>query len=113
MSDADFLAETTVARQVPVQPPLNPVIPAGATQYQIQQLHRDNERLSEAYIRYITTSDALIKMITTNIDKSFLTGIEIDEVTVLEAIDHLKQKYYKISNKQIKKMMLRCGNLGK
>ena len=75
MSDVDFLAETAVARIVPAQPPLNPVVADGATQFQIQQVNRDHDRLCEDYNRHLTTSEALIKMITINIDESFLTGI--------------------------------------
>ena len=103
LSDAEFQTETGEARLVPVQPPLNPVIPLAATQFQILQANRDHDQSCEDYNRYLITSEALIKMITTNVDKSFLTGIQIDEVTVLEAIEYLKQKYYKISNKQIEK----------
>ena len=48
VSDVEFLRVTTHAKVTPTRPPANPVIAAGATQFQIAQANRDHDRCEKS-----------------------------------------------------------------
>ena len=89
-TDAEFLALTGAAKIVQTQPPINPVIPPGATQFVIQQANRDNDRLTKTWHAHLIVSEALKKMITDNADRIFLANIDLQTATVLKIITNLK-----------------------
>ena len=45
--------------------------------------------------------EALKKLITDNVDKMFLADIDIPAATVLQVVDYMKTRYYKISTTEV------------
>ena len=101
LDDADFFALKKEAKRTPKQPKLNPDIDAKATQFVIAEKNRQHDRDEEEWHMHLTVSEALKRMVTENIDKMYLVDIEVEDKSVLELIDYLKRRYFKITTMEI------------
>ena len=102
-TNSEFHKSTGGWKLIPTNPPTTPLLPAGATQYQIAQANRDHDKLTRVYHLHQVTSEALKKVVTENIDSIYLGGNDNSSATILDIITHLKDKYYKISNLEVMK----------
>ena len=86
---------------IPTRPPINPKTPLKATTNEINTAVREHARDVKIYHSHQIMTEALKKIITENINKVHLADIDIRASTVLEILDYLKTRYYKISIQEI------------
>ena len=101
VDDAKFLQITTENKTAPVKPPLNPTLDSKDTQFVIKQMRYAHGRLQEEFQVDQQVSSAIKQIIAENIDEMFLTNINVEEKSVLEVIEYLKKRYYKITTAEI------------
>ena len=85
----------------PSRPPMNPHIPLKATTNDTNTAVREHARDVKIYHSHQIMTEALKKIITENINKVYLADIDIRASTVLEILDYLKTRYYKISMQEV------------
>ena len=101
VDDTEFTTITTDTKTTPVAPPLNASVNSGDTQFVIQQMRIAHSRLQEEYQIHQTVSMALKQLIAENVDEMFLADIEITTSTVLEVINYLRTRYFRITTSEI------------
>ena len=101
VDDAKFLAITSKTKTVPVKSPLNPILNLKDTQFVIQELRSAHNRLEEEFQIDQSVQRALKQIIAETIDEMFLTDINIKEKSVLQVIEYLRARYYRITTAEI------------
>jgi hypothetical protein len=97
---------------VPEPPPLNPVLPNGATTAQITELTRQHTADTHVFNEYCRVELALKKQLTDSVDPLFLEAEEDPDVgfankTVHELLQHLIDEYGDITSGELDDNILR------
>lgn len=69
----------------------------------IAEKNRAHNLEEEAWHMYLVVLEAMKRIVTKNINKMHLADIEVEEKSMLELMEYLKKKYFKITTVDITK----------